>query len=401
MLSLDRLTDEAARHPLYRGWDFTDVRQFGDSAWCRLPCLTSDDLRQAPLAGNGPEVIFYSSGTTDQPKLMALSPEDLARVADLCARFARLEGISERSRVMVLLPMALWTVGRITVDGHRLAGAEVFPVDLHGGVDSWQRYADAIRPTVISSTPSVLAAWAPHYRGGRLELVETTGEPLLARERHLIEASFGAFVHDAYGLTECVVGTECRMRDGFHYWPDATGVEVLDPVSGEPLPPGEHGELVLTSFMQARTPILRYRSSDLGSVDLTPCACGSEQPRVRLERRIAATLSLPRAVKLDVAEFGAILNGLVPGARFRFKGTPGSPAAPHVGSKFRPMLEVSAPGTDFQSCSAIRGALLAAVPELSELVFEKDLDLEIVVPESGVEWSTMRGLEPGGIGRSE
>ena len=322
-----------------------------------------------------PELLFYSSGTTGAPKMVRYSLEDLGRVGELCARFAKFEGVTEQSRVMVLLPMGLWTVGKITVDGHRLAGAEVFPVDLHGGIETWQRMVDLIRPTVISSTPSVLAAWAPDYKGPRLEMVETTGEPLLDSERHLIEARFGAFVHDAYGLSECVVGTECRVRAGFHYWPDATHVEVLESNSDRPVPEGKTGEMVVTSLMQENMPIIRFRSGDKGRIEQQRCACGHEGAKVHLEGRIADTLVLPRAVKLDASELTALISAQVAGARFRYKGAPGNPVAPFVEGTFRPILEIRIPNEYVGEWRGLRHELLTALPELAELVHEQEIEL--------------------------
>ncbi|ANB02037.1 hypothetical protein ECTOBSL9_1307 [Ectothiorhodospira sp. BSL-9] len=372
MLTLRQLLKQAAVSPIYRGWNFKGIECFGDRAWQSLPTLTSPKLRSDD-ASAGPDMLFHTSGTTGGPKLVRYSVEDLGRVAELCARFARLEGVGRDSRVMVLLPMGLWTVGRITVDGHRRAGAQVFPVDLHGGVAAWQHMAEQIRPTVISSTPSVLSAWALHYRGPRLELIETTGETLLHEERHRIEAAFGAFVYDAYGLSECVVGSECAVRDGYHYWPDATGVEVLHPDCDQPVPEGEEGELVLTSFMQTRMPMLRYRSGDIGRVERAQCACGSAQSRVHLSGRIATSLNLPRAVKLDVNQLTQLLQELEPGLRFRYKDMPGRPSAPHLAGAFRPTIEIV--GRLVRSRKRIEHRLWSALPELAELVHEGVVDL--------------------------
>jgi len=380
MLDLTRLMEAAARHPLYAGWDFSQISCFDDAAWRRLPTLTSNHLRETqPPTVHGPELLFYSSGTTGTPKMIGFSPEDLDRVSELCARFARLEGITSHSRVMVLLPMGLWTVGKITVNGHRLAGAEVFPVDLHGGIEAWQRMAGLIRPTVISSTPSVLAAWAPHYQGPRLEIVESTGEPLLDSERHLIEARFGAFVHDAYGLSECVVGTECRVRDGFHYWPDATHVEVLEPDSDRPVADGTTGELVVTSLMQSHLPILRFRTGDRGHINRRPCACGHGMPRVHLEGRIANTLKLPRAVQLDASELAALIGSQVRDGRFRYKSAPGSPAEPFLEGRFRPLLEIRIPADQADKQESVRKNLLMVLPELAELVHEQEIGLHFAI----------------------
>ena len=376
MLVLQELLQAARIYPLYQNWPLEEVQQVGDSAWRHLPTLGRGALRDHPLpaAENG-ELIYLSTGTVGHPKLISLGGADLDRVGALCARFGALEGVGPHSRVMVLLPMALWPVGRITIEGHRRLGATVYPVDLHGGIDAWQRLAKELRPTVISSTPSVLAAWAPHYDGPPLELVETTGEPLLTRERHLIEGRFGGRVHDAYGLTECAVGVECAVRDGFHYWPDATHVEILEPDSDTPVPAGEEGEIVLTSFQNARLPILRYRSGDRGRLIPQPCACGHSTPRVQLFGRLRPAFELPRGVLLE-PEILAEALGITESIQLRYKNGAESPAAAFLESNCSPVLEVRY-HRDMLPTTA-RRSLLEAIPELAELVHEGELELNII-----------------------
>ena len=375
MLSLQELLQAARAHPLYRDWPLEAVRQVGDPAWERLPTLGREALRNLPLPrASAGELIYLSTGTVGHPKLVPLGRADLDRVATLCVRFGALEGIGSHSRVMVLLPMALWPVGRITIEGHRRLGATVYPVDLHGGIDAWQRLVWELRPTVISSTPSVLAAWAPYYEGPPLELVETTGEPLMTRERHLIEGRFGARVHDAYGLTECTVGVECAVRDGFHYWPDATHVEILAPDCDRPVSPGEEGEIVLTGFQNALLPILRYRSGDRGRLIPGSCACGHPTPRLQLLGRLRPAFDLPRGVLLE-PETVADALGSERGVRLRYKNGAESPAAAFVRRNRSPMLEVVYDGS--MPPARARRKLLQAIPELAELVHEGAVGLEM------------------------
>lgn len=379
MLSLSALIRQARDSPLYRDWPLSGVQRFGDPSWRQLPTLHRDALKRLslPAPGDKGELLFISTGTTGSPKLIRYGSDDLDRVADLCARFGRLEGVTGHSRVMVLLPMGLWPVGRITVAGHRRLGAQVFPVDLHGGIHTWERMAREIRPTVISSTPSVLVDWASsHYEGPRLELLETTGEPLMSRERHLIEGAFGGLVYDAYGLTECVVGVECAIRDGFHFWPDATGVEILAPERDQSLEPGKIGELVLTSFQQATQPILRYRSGDLGRLEPQPCPCGHPSPLVRLKGRLRPGLSLPRGVLLENAVLEQALTEQGVEGWLRYKASPESPAAPFLAARFHPTLEVIYHGES--PADQVRAQLLAALPELAELCHEGDIRLDIL-----------------------
>ena len=380
MISFQRLVDVARRHPLYEGWDFAEVEAFADAAWQRLPFLEADDLvafRDRVITGEG-GYIYFTSGTTETPKVLFFSGADMERIGELCVRFARFEGIGPHSRVMVLLPMSLWAVGRITIDGHQKAGATVFPVDLHGGLQHWLHMVREIRPTVISSTPSVLTYLAQHYDGPPLELVETTGEPLLETERRLIESRFGAFVHDAYGLSECVVGVECRMRRGFHVWPDATGVEIIDPATGEILPAGEKGEIVLTNFMQEALPILRYRSGDRGWLDPEPCPCGQEGPLLHLAPPGADVFQLRRGVQISRQELAAVLRkcGCMSFC-IAYKEGPRNIAGLALSDK-RPQLEIGVSADMSEpDRKTLRQCLLNSLPHLAEIVHEGEISLYI------------------------
>ena len=381
MLSLADLIHRAKQTPLYKDWDFSNVSTFGDPYWQHLPTLSKDDLRNFPVL-HGDEnglLMFFSSGTTGTPKMVGYSKADLERIGELCARFAKLEGITPQSRVMVLLPMALWSVGKITIEGHMRLGAQVFPVDLHGGIPLWQYMADLIRPTVISSTPSVLAAWAMEYHGPRLQLVETTGEPLLIWERQVIEARFGAFVHDSYGLSECVVGVECRVRNGFHFWEDAVGIEIVDPETKKTLEHGQVGEIVVTSFMQEHVPIIRYRTGDLGYIVPEPCPCGRQLPKLKLKGRLGKnTVILPRAVKLEEEVLTMALEEVGAKGTFVWKSKPENPASLYLKDQFKPTLEIQITNIEKTvSMEYIEKHILKSIPDLSELVFEKELRLVV------------------------
>ena len=392
MLSLPSLLQAATAHPLYSGWNFNGISSCSDSAWQTLPTLTAGDFKQGcgtSCSNDCGEILVYSSGTTGEPKVIPLSRADMDRITELCRRFSSFERITVRSRVMVLLPMGLWSVGKITVEGHLLNDAHVFPVNLQGDANYWNQLIEDIKPTVMSSTPSVLAAWAPSFKGPALELVETTGEPLLYHERHLIEQAFGAPVYDAYGLSECVVGVECSEHLGFHYWPDAVHVEILDPASDTPLPPNTTGEIVVTNFMQERMPIIRYRTGDLGRQLALNCNCNSQVPLLFFEGRIEEirqeknklkkeeTLYMSRGVQVERQDLLDILQKLYIEADIRWKGKPGSPAALCLGKQFTPTLELLLPQSSKDSPDEIRNKIFAALPEISELVYEQELHLKI------------------------
>lgn len=100
--------------------------------------------------------------------------------------------------------------------------------------------------------------------------------------RHRIENELGIQTYDIYGLTEIYgpgIGIDCDCHEGIHYWSDYLYFEVIDPVTGEVLPEGQQGELVITTLCKEGAPLFRYRTRDLTSIIPGRCACGSPYPR--------------------------------------------------------------------------------------------------------------------------
>lgn len=384
MLTCEDLLRHASACSIYSGWNILPEADIYPDFWASLPTISKDGLRKCAECSSDRcnktgEIVFFTSGTTDHPKIVRMATDDLSRIGSLCARFSHMEGITRDSRIMVLLPMGLWTVGTITVRGHVALGAEVFPVDLHGGVAMWDRMAREIEPAVISSTPSVLTTFAPHYSGPPLELIETTGEPLLETERQLIEKAFGGPVYDAYGLSECVVGVECSRHQGYHFWPDTVKVEILYPESQEHVPEGQSGEIVVTSLMQAHMPIVRYRTGDRGHLETSFCQCGVDLPRVFYEGRLSPTLEMPRGVQISSSEMEKTLRSCGVSDTFLWKGSVGSAAHPYTSASFTPTLQVEAPKADRP---ALLHRLRSALPDFAELLFEKEVEIVFTEPKA-------------------
>ena len=98
-----------------------------------------------------------------------------------------------------------------------------------------------------------------------------------------IENWLGIKAYDIYGTSELSgpMFTECTEQNGFHIWADTALVEVIDPKTGEPLEPGEKGDLTLTMLKKEALPMIRYRIGDISSVEEDICPCGRTHPRVR------------------------------------------------------------------------------------------------------------------------
>lgn len=113
-----------------------------------------------------------------------------------------------------------------------------------------------------------------------LDVVVCGGEPFTAIDGYresLKEAFGGVTAVDSYGLSEVsIVGRECRYETGLHIVNNFVFAEVVDPETGDPLPDGERGELVLTHLQKEGLPMQRYRTGDLTTLETISCACGHE-----------------------------------------------------------------------------------------------------------------------------
>lgn len=101
--------------------------------------------------------------------------------------------------------------------------------------------------------------------------------------RKRISEELGIELYDIYGLTEIYgpgIGISCKEDNGMHYWDDYIYIEIIDPVTLEPLPDGELGEVVITTLVKEGAPLIRYRTHDLSRILPGECACGSKYPRL-------------------------------------------------------------------------------------------------------------------------
>ncbi len=274
----------------------------------KLPFLEKNEILQHPFdlltdKRNKAVQIYFSSGTTGKPKTLFFSNDDVENISDLCKRFSILEGISSLDRVLIILPMALWSVGEFTKLGHVKAGASAIPVDLSSSaLKNIDSFINIIKPTVISSTPSVLIEYAEKYDPPEVRIIETTGEKLTDVMRRKIESAFKGEIYDAYGLSEAVIGVECQMHDGYHYWEDYTILEVIDSDTNEVLEEGKIGEIVVTCLKRNLMPIIRYKTGDIGRVTRQKCNCGLDTPRVLLEGRKDASIDLSAGISVTTSQ---------------------------------------------------------------------------------------------------
>jgi phenylacetate-CoA ligase len=119
--------------------------------------------------------------------------------------------------------------------------------------------------------------------------------------RGRIESETGVRAHDIYGLSEIIgpgVGIECLEQDGLHIFEDHFYPEIIDPVSGEVLPDGVEGELVLTTLSKQAIPMIRYRTRDVTALQTEPCPCGRTLRRIRRIGRRSDDMFIIRGVNV-------------------------------------------------------------------------------------------------------
>ncbi len=286
------------KSPFYRqkltqaGIDPRAVRTIEDLA--QVPFTTKDELRQGyPLglmAVREEEIvrIHSSSGTTGQPVIVPYTAGDVDTWIEMFARCYAMAGVTVRDRIQVTPGYGLWTAGIGFQSGAERLGAMVVPMGPGNTEKQLQMMVD-LQTTVLTATSSyaLLLAEEVERRGlrGRINLrlgifgSERWGDRMRAR----IEELLGIESFDIYGLTEVYgpgIAIDCPLHQGMHFWADHLLFEIIDPVTGEQLPPGAEGELVITTLTKEGMPLLRYRTRDITRMISKPCPCGSVYPRI-------------------------------------------------------------------------------------------------------------------------
>lgn len=289
----------------------------------RLPFTTKDDLReQYPfglLAVPRSEVVRFhaTSGTGGRPVLVCYSRQDLRNWAELSARLLAAAGMGPGDLIHNALNYGLFTGGLGIHYGAEALGCQVLPAS--GGSSVRQvRLMQDLAPAGIKSTPSYILHLAdvaekegvdPGALGLRAAILGA--EPWSEALRAVIEARWKLTAYDSYGLSEMYgpgVAFECGEHNGLHLSEDHFLPEIVDPASGEPLPDGMEGELVLTSLTKEAMPLLRYRTGDRTAITREECTCGRSGARLRRVRGRLDQMLIVRGVNLFPSEVERVLT---------------------------------------------------------------------------------------------
>jgi phenylacetate-CoA ligase len=262
--------DRAGVHP-------DQVKTLADLSW--FPFTTKADLREnypfAMFAVPREQVVrvHASSGTTGKPTVVGYTRNDLDTWANLVARSIRAAGGRSGDGVMVSYGYGLFTGGLGAHYGAERLGCMVIPMS-GGQTEKQVQLIQDFRPAIIMVTPSYMLTITDEFDRQGLDPSQSSldigifgAEPWTAAMREEIESRCNLDALDIYGLSEVMgpgVASECvEAKDGPVIWEDHFYPEIVDPITGDPLPDGTPGELVFTSLTKEALPVIRYRTRDL------------------------------------------------------------------------------------------------------------------------------------------
>ena len=260
----------------------------------QLPFSQKQDLRDAyPLglmAVPEEEVvrIHSSSGTTGTPVIIPYTAKDVDDWAEMFKRCYEFAGITNRDRIQITPGYGLWTAGIGFQNGAEKLGAMVVPMGPGNTNKQIQMMMD-MKSTVITATSSyaLLLAEEIEKRGIKDKVHLKKGvigsERWGKKIRDRISSELGIELYDIYGLTEIYgpgIGINCKYDTGMHIWDDYVYLEIIDPKTGENVPDGEFGEIVITTLVKEGAPLIRYRTHDISRIIPGECPCGSKFPRI-------------------------------------------------------------------------------------------------------------------------
>ncbi len=260
----------------------------------KLPFVTKNDLRDeypyGYLAKPLSECVRIqsTSGTTGRRVVAFYTQHDIDMWEECCARAIVAAGGSNEDVVQVCYGYGLFTGGPGLNGGSHKVGSLTLPMS-SGNTDRQIQFMTDLGATIICCTPSYAAYLAESIieRGQRDQIRLKAGifgaEAWTEEMRRDIEDKLGIKAHDIYGLTEICgpgVSFECDDQNGMHINEDNFIVEIIDPNTGEVLPPGEKGELVFTCINKEAFPLIRYRTRDISFLDYSQCPCGRTHVRM-------------------------------------------------------------------------------------------------------------------------
>lgn len=308
-LQLERLkatVAHAMNSPFYKekfkelGITPADIQTLDDVK--RLPFTTKEDLREhypfglASVPLKDCVRLHSSSGTTGNPTVVLHTQKDLEEWANAVARCLWMVGSRPEDVFQNSAGYGMFTAGL----GFQYGAEKVGMLTVPAAAGNTKRQIKFIRDfgtTVLHAIPSYASRiyevmkeeGCDPRRDTSLRVLCIGAEPHSEEQRQRIEQNLGVKAYNSYGISEMMgpgVAFECPEQNGLHIWEDYFIVEIIDPVTLQPVADGELGELVLTTINREGMPLLRYRTRDLTRILPGKCACGRTHKRLaRLQGR--------------------------------------------------------------------------------------------------------------------
>lgn len=262
----------------------------------RIPFTTKDDLREnypfGLFASPMKDIvrIHASSGTTGKPTVVGYTKNDLDTWSEAIARLACAAGATEDDIAQISFGYGLFTGGFGLHYGLEKVGLAIIPAST-GNTEKQIMLMKDFGTTLLVSTPSYALYMSEVAekmgidikKDLKLKIGMFGSEGSTEEMRQEIEKRWGMTATENYGLSEIMgpgVAGECTEKCGMHVSDDLFIVEIINPETGEVLPEGVVGELVITNIKKEGIPLLRYRTKDITYLDNTPCKCGRTTPRI-------------------------------------------------------------------------------------------------------------------------
>jgi len=296
-----------------------------------------DDLRRLPftlkqdMRDNYPYGLFAvpldqivrihaSSGTTGKPTVVGYTRRDIDNWTEMMARSFSAAGAHRGDVIHNAYGYGLFTGGLGAHYGAEKIGASVIPMS-GGNTKKQLMIMQDFGSTVLTCTPSyclylaeVAAEEGIDIHSLKLEVGILGAEPWSEKMRDEIQEKVGIRAIDIYGLSEILgpgVGIECiEAQSGLHIWEDHFIVEIIDPDTGEVLPVGEQGELVITTITKEGIPMIRYRTRDITRIIAEPCICGRTHRRLQRMSGRSDDMLIIRGVNVFPSQIESVLMNI-------------------------------------------------------------------------------------------
>jgi phenylacetate-CoA ligase len=332
-IQLERLKNTVAHCYANVGFfrDRLDVAGMKPDNWKRIedlqkiPLTTKEDLRAyypfKMFAVPQKEIvrIHASSGTTGKPTAVGYTRGDLELWSECVARIVCMAGGHDGDIAQISFGYGLFTGALGLHNGLEKVGASIIPISA-GNTEKQLMIMQDFGTTILVCTPSYALYMSDTAREMGIKPEDLSlrigmfgGEGHTLEMSHEIEKRWGIVATENYGLSEVLgpgVSGECTYKTGMHFNEDYFLAEIIDPETGEVLPDGSEGELVITTLNKEAFPLLRYRTRDITSLHYEKCECGRTSMRMAKVKGRSDDMLIIKGVNVYPSQVEGVVVGM-------------------------------------------------------------------------------------------